>query len=150
MFTPQRKGWPRWSLTPGKTDAGNNDAAASAKGKAVMECPPPRASLEENGGVGTPGMFSSPGEAEVWKRFRESGALDPESLEKKEREALADRVSKLEAEVCFEKFFGVAFLVNLLVGSLVQLLHGCNCFQCTSLGYTEGIRSIGRHILAVS
>ncbi|CAN6478402.1 unnamed protein product [Victoria cruziana] len=99
MFTPQRKGWPRWSLTPGKTDAGNNDAAASAKGKAVMECPPPRASLEENGGVGTPGMFSSPGEAEVWKRFRESGALDPESLEKKEREALADRVSKLEAEL---------------------------------------------------
>ncbi|XP_031491691.1 nuclear matrix constituent protein 1-like isoform X1 [Nymphaea colorata] len=99
MFTPQRKGWPRWSLTPGKTDAGKNETSASAKGKAVLECPPPRASLEENGGVVTPGMFSSPGEVEVWKRFREAGALEPASLEKKEREALAERVTKLEAEL---------------------------------------------------
>ncbi|KAF3771930.1 CROWDED NUCLEI 1 protein [Nymphaea thermarum] len=50
------------------------------------------------GWVGTPEMFLSPGEVQVWKRFREAGALEPASLEKKEREALADRVTKLEAE----------------------------------------------------
>ena len=48
-------------------------------------------------------MVSSPAdnenEPEIWRRFREAGALDEMSIEKKDRAALISRLSVLETEV---------------------------------------------------
>ena len=79
MFTPQpqKSGW---FLSP-------RTAERNGKGKVV-------ALSEENG--------ERPEEvqdAAVWKRFQEAGLLDQASLEKKDREALVQRISKVEAEV---------------------------------------------------
>lgn len=105
MFTPQpqRRGW---SLTPraaeknGSTPSQGRSAGGGLMGKgkgvAVSEAPPPpRASLDENGTEGS----EEGRDAAVWKRFQEAGLLDQASLEKKDREALVQRISKLEAEV---------------------------------------------------
>ncbi|OAY70204.1 Protein CROWDED NUCLEI 2, partial [Ananas comosus] len=39
------------------------------------------------------------GEAEVWRRFRDAGLLDESSLQRKDREALAHRISELDKEL---------------------------------------------------
>lgn len=120
MFTPQpqRKGW---SLTP-RAAADRNASTPSygkstgggglfGKGKGIAGAeaslpPPPRGSLGENGA----GKEDEGGDVEVWKRFQEAGLLDQASLEKKDREALVQKIAKLEAEVsrgngfCFRKW----------------------------------------------
>lgn len=99
MFTPQqKKGWSSgWSLSP--ANPRGSATAALGKGKGVAEAAPPpppplpappHASLGENG---------VDGEAEVWRRFRDAGLLDESSLQRKDREALAHRISELDKEV---------------------------------------------------
>ncbi|XP_020088122.1 protein CROWDED NUCLEI 1-like isoform X2 [Ananas comosus] len=100
MFTPQqKKGWSSgWSLSP--ANPRGSAAAALGKGKGVAEAAPPppppplpappHASLGENG---------VDGEAEVWRRFRDAGLLDESSLQRKDREALAHRISELDKEL---------------------------------------------------
>ncbi|CAA7410325.1 unnamed protein product [Spirodela intermedia] len=105
MFTPQpqRRGW---SLTPraaeknGSTPSQGRSAGGGfmgkGKGVAISEAPPPpRASLDENGTE----VSEEGRDAAVWKRFQEAGLLDQASLEKKDREALIQRISKLETEL---------------------------------------------------
>ncbi|MQL70782.1 hypothetical protein Taro_003145 [Colocasia esculenta] len=106
MFTPQpqRRGW---SLTPRAADKNpstpsygkSTGGGLFGKGKGIVGSdtslpPPPRGSLGENGNGTEDG-----GDLEVWKRFQEAGLLDQASLEKKDREALVQRVAKLEAEL---------------------------------------------------
>ncbi|KAL9677980.1 hypothetical protein QQ045_015818 [Rhodiola kirilowii] len=97
MFTPQRKG----CHTPKSGGGGSGSMSnASRKGKAVSFVdgpPPPLGSLISNEekrlvGFGDGGM-------EDWRRFREAGMLDEESMERKDRQALMERVAKLENEL---------------------------------------------------
>lgn len=111
MFTPQKKGWAGWSLSPRVGDGPDGGLATvnarsagglslgKGKGKSVaadaLPPPPPQASLGGNGSDGAGGA----GDVEVWRRFREAGLLDESVLQRKEKAALVQRISELETEV---------------------------------------------------
>ncbi|XP_009383797.3 nuclear matrix constituent protein 1 [Musa acuminata AAA Group] len=110
MFTPQRKGWspsPRYGdgvdnrmKTPAvNTRTGSGVAFLKGKGKSAVEALPPppplQALLGENGSIGVVDQ----GDAEVWRSFREAGLLDESSLQRKDRDALVQRISELEKEL---------------------------------------------------
>ncbi|WOL02899.1 hypothetical protein Cni_G11618 [Canna indica] len=107
MFTPQRKGW---SISPRIRDADDNGLSSAAnprvglgaaaslkgKGKSVVEAPPPpQGLLGENGG----GAVGASGEVEAWRSFREAGFLDEAAMQRKDREALVQRITELEKEL---------------------------------------------------
>ncbi|XP_077220089.1 nuclear matrix constituent protein 1-like isoform X2 [Tasmannia lanceolata] len=101
MFTPQKKGWPGFSISPRTEVSSNPRNGGVGKGKsvAVVDGPhPPLSLLGENGGNAVVG-FDGGGEGEVWRQFREAGLLDEVSMEKKNREAFFQRISKLENEL---------------------------------------------------
>jgi hypothetical protein len=94
--TPQRKAWP---VSPAQRNSATNPSSAAAKGKAVAFAdgsapPPPLRSLSGDGaaGLGTESM-------EDWKRLREAGLLDEAAMERKDRQALLEKISKLQSEV---------------------------------------------------
>ncbi|CAM8923343.1 unnamed protein product [Rhodiola kirilowii] len=98
MFASQRKGW----QTPrnGGGLLSRSNARNSSKGKAVAFAdspPPPLGSLSENGQMG----FEEGGDMEDWRRFREAGMLDEDLMERKDRQALMEKVAKLENEDIF-------------------------------------------------
>jgi len=91
MFTPQRKAWPAMTAIAPRSAS----AAATGKGKAVAfpDITPPLDSLSgEAAEIGG-------GDMEDWKRFREAGLLDEAVMQRKDREALLLKLSKLENEV---------------------------------------------------
>ncbi|CAL9762611.1 unnamed protein product [Musa acuminata subsp. burmannicoides] len=107
MFTPQNKGW---SLSPrvrGGADDGSGStanprgglgglASTKGKGKSVVEAaPPPQALLGDDG----EDAFGGSTEVEAWRRFREAGLLDQSVLQRKDREALGQRITELEKEL---------------------------------------------------
>ncbi|MCL7022743.1 hypothetical protein MKW94_005695 [Papaver nudicaule] len=111
MFTPQRK-VNNWSVTPHKNGGSStvqNPRKSDAKGKSsnfsTDITPPPVNFLGENGGG-----VDGDGDMEVWRRFKEGGFLDEAALEKKDRKALVDRVSKLEKEL-FEYQYNMGLLL---------------------------------------
>ncbi|KAF9591071.1 hypothetical protein IFM89_001281 [Coptis chinensis] len=115
MFTPQRKIWSDWTQTPqqttkkNKNNGSNSSNGKSLKGKGVafIEGPPPPLNSLSVGGV----EIDDGGEdKEIWQRFREGGGLDDAGYEKKDREALLDRVSKLENEL-FEYQYNMGLLL---------------------------------------
>jgi hypothetical protein len=94
--TPQRKAWP---VATAQRSAAPNPASAAAKGKAVAFAdgstpPPPLRLLSGDGAAGldTESM-------EDWKRLREAGLLDEAAMERKDRQALLEKISKLQSEV---------------------------------------------------
>lgn len=107
MFTSQRTPIPAISLTPRGTDTQRSGTFSKksnfgGKGKAVApaenQTPPllPVTSLLEANGLAR----GEVGESEDdWRGFREAGLLDEATMERKEREALLRRASKLEQEV---------------------------------------------------
>ncbi|OMO83566.1 putative nuclear matrix constituent protein 1-like protein-like protein [Corchorus capsularis] len=95
MFTPQRKTW--GGLTPKPP----TNAKTGEKGKTVAFLddprklpPPPVVSLSSplNVGLEDEGM-------EDWRWFKEAGLLDEASLERRDHEALVERLSKIEQEL---------------------------------------------------
>ncbi|RZC60799.1 hypothetical protein C5167_022558 [Papaver somniferum] len=113
MFTPQRK-VNNWSLTPHKNGGSStvqNPRKSDSRGKSSNFSegitPPPVNFLGENGGGGG---VDGDGDMEVWRRFKEAGLLDEASLEKKDRAALIERVSKLEKEL-FEYQYNMGLLL---------------------------------------
>ncbi|XP_073131341.1 nuclear matrix constituent protein 1-like isoform X2 [Henckelia pumila] len=99
MFTPKRQ-WPGLSITP-KSEAPQNPIGSNVgKGKAVAfidgppDPPPPPTGLlsEDRDMTGVENM-------EDWRRFREVGLLDESALERRDREALTDRIQRLEREL---------------------------------------------------
>lgn len=107
MFTPQRRPIPATKLTPRGTEAQRSGAISNArniKGKAVAfaetpSVPPPppvNSLLDYNSGSAT--VFPAESEDD-WRRFREAGLLDEATMERKDREALMEKVSKLEKEL---------------------------------------------------
>lgn len=76
---------------------GNTDAAA-AKGKAVafIDVPPPPPPL---GSLGIAAAELESGNFEDWRKFKEAGLLDQSAMERKDREALLDKISRIEKEL---------------------------------------------------
>ncbi|KAF6160031.1 hypothetical protein GIB67_033115 [Kingdonia uniflora] len=97
MFTPQRK---NWFVTPQRNGSGSKE-------KGVLDGPsPPTASLGGENGKNGDGS----GEREVWNSFKEAGLLDEASLARKDRQAIVERVSKLENEL-FEYQYNMGLLL---------------------------------------
>ena len=126
MFTPQKNPWPALSITPrsealGSARSGGGPRTTASnprnlgKGKAVMYIdgpaepppPPPLGLLSDNGG-------REVGELENmddWRRFREVGLLDEATMERRDKEALLEKIARLEREVNYwSKFFYFLFI----------------------------------------
>lgn len=91
MFTPQRKGWPA-------TAPFTRHRSGAAKGKAVVADdppPPPLGSLTEP----TVAAGLDAGNVEDWKSFTELGLLDESVMQRKDHEALVEKISRLEREL---------------------------------------------------
>ncbi|KAL1357381.1 hypothetical protein AAHE18_05G251300 [Arachis hypogaea] len=104
MFTPQRKAWPAASsFTPHR--GGGAASSALFKGKAVVVAddpappPPPLGSLSEATRETDVTVGFDGGSVDDWKKFREVGLLDEAVMQRKDHEALLQRVSRLEKEL---------------------------------------------------
>lgn len=104
MFTPQR-GRSTLSITPrneGQMVVTPNPRY-TGKGKAVLFAdeqpppPPPPLGLLNEKAVVVAGVET--GDVDDWRRFREAGLLDEATMERKDREALLNKVSRLENEL---------------------------------------------------
>ncbi|CAL1408335.1 unnamed protein product [Linum trigynum] len=109
MFPQQRRASPAITLTPAHNSAGTSNAATPnprsvGKGKAVAfvhgpsllpsDPPPPPTGL-----LNDSGMAAEDEDSEAWRRFREVGLLDEAVMERKDREALMEKASRLEKEL---------------------------------------------------
>ncbi|KAG7591510.1 hypothetical protein ISN45_Aa01g005330 [Arabidopsis thaliana x Arabidopsis arenosa] len=109
MFTPQRKPWMSPAMTPRsekhKIGGVTNPRNADRKGKAVAFSddlvistlpPPPIGTLT---GEGVSRGYTDDMDTSDWRRFREVGLLNEASMEKKDQEALLEKISTLEKEL---------------------------------------------------
>ncbi|CAA3002439.1 Hypothetical predicted protein [Olea europaea subsp. europaea] len=105
MFTPQKHQWPGLSITPRREAEPRPDRSTpnpTGKGKAVAYIdgpaapPPPLGLLSESGDIIKVNDLEN---MEDWKRFREAGFLDEISLERRDREALEERIARFEREL---------------------------------------------------
>ncbi|KAF8086353.1 hypothetical protein N665_0628s0005 [Sinapis alba] len=105
MFTPQRKQWMSPAMTPRSETRVSNPRNADRKGKAIAFSEDPVNSTLPPPPIGTlTGEGFSIGQADGidmgdWRRFREVGLLDEASMERKDREALVEKISILEKEL---------------------------------------------------
>ncbi|KAE8707386.1 Nuclear matrix constituent protein-related, putative isoform 6 [Hibiscus syriacus] len=108
MLTPRRKAWPALTLTPPTepqaVGAPNTSSGGiHGKGKAVAfvhdakKLPPsPVASLSGKVPLNVGAEYEDMGD---WRRFKEAGLLDETALERRDHEALVERLSNLEGEL---------------------------------------------------
>lgn len=97
MFTPQWK--TPTSSVPRTNSRYTQSISAKNKDFAIFDAPPmppPTNSLAASESSG----FDD-GNLEDWKRFKEAGLLDESAIERKDRQALLDKMSRLEKEVFF-------------------------------------------------
>ncbi|KAF5182267.1 Crowded nuclei [Thalictrum thalictroides] len=103
MLTPRRKGWSSgWASTPrnnGGITSNSNRSASKGKAVALFENTPQPPPLSSLGGGREVDMDDGEEDQEVWKKFREEGLLDEATLERRDREALLEKVSRLENEL---------------------------------------------------
>ncbi|CAN8305346.1 unnamed protein product [Cochlearia groenlandica] len=111
MFTPQRKSWispvTAARTEPLKIGGVSNPRTADRKGKAVAfsedpvtsSLPPPPPPLGTLIGEGVSRGMSDELDMDDWRRFREVGLLNEASMDKKDREALLEKISTLEKEL---------------------------------------------------
>ncbi|KAL6011020.1 hypothetical protein ACLOJK_001464 [Asimina triloba] len=162
MFTPQQRkelaGWSISARDAQRIGAGLGALSSrSVKGKAVAIegglpkslLPPPAASSGENGGAAVDGG----GGSELWQRFREAGLLDEAALEKRDREALVDRISKLEHEITAEyhELHEYQYTMGLL---LIEKKEWASQFEDLSQTLAEAEEMLKReqaaHLIAIS
>lgn len=108
MFTPQRKARPTsatTTFTPHRVGSSPGSGLTPfAKGKAVVIAdeplpPPPLGSLNEAREEVMVASGLDAGYAEDWRKFREVGLLDEAVMQRKDQEALMEKLSRLEKEV---------------------------------------------------
>ncbi|XP_058778835.1 protein CROWDED NUCLEI 3-like [Vicia villosa] len=108
MFTPQRKARPTsatTTFTPHRVGSTpGSGLTPSAKGKAVVIAdeplpPPPLGSLTEARDEVMVASGLDAGYAEDWRKFREVGLLDEAVMQRKDQEALMEKLSRLEKEL---------------------------------------------------
>uniref|UniRef100_A0A6N2KZR9 Uncharacterized protein n=1 Tax=Salix viminalis TaxID=40686 RepID=A0A6N2KZR9_SALVM len=108
MRRRKRRPSPAITLTPrsgmhrsGGANAGTTSTGIGAKGKAValidgaLPPPPPVGSLGGNA------RELDTEDVEAWRRFREVGLLDEATMERKDREALLEKASRLKGVISF-------------------------------------------------
>lgn len=107
MFTPtpQRKAWPAVTVAPRSTSAGKGKAVAFVE--VPEQPPPPQHSLSGKGSAGL-----DTGDMDDWKRFREAGLLDEAAMERKDREALLDKITKLQNEVSVRRLLNLLSMLD--------------------------------------
>ncbi|XP_017227000.1 nuclear matrix constituent protein 1-like [Daucus carota subsp. sativus] len=95
MFTPQKSNTNRSNLIPTTTMSHTNPRSTNkAKSVVFVDDPaPPRALL------GGDYVAVERGEEEDWRRFREAGLLDEAAMEQRDRDAVVEKVAKLEREL---------------------------------------------------
>ncbi|MBA0563437.1 hypothetical protein Golob_008416 [Gossypium lobatum] len=155
MITPRTKAWSPLTLTPptepqtaGVPNTSSGGIRGKGKGVAFAHDtrklpPPPVASLS---GKGPLNVEVEEEDTEDWRRFKEAGLLDEAALERRDHEALAERLSNLEGEL-----FNYQYNMGLLLIDKKEWTSKCEELK-QELAEVEEIlrREQAAHLIALS